>query len=84
MCLFGCVYFCRNSTVQGSTWKYILASVMNVGFFLYIYKYMYITCILYVPGFMLCLQPGPLSSTAKSKRHEIKSDPTPFGYEGTS
>ncbi|XP_008336869.1 guanine nucleotide exchange factor DBS isoform X2 [Cynoglossus semilaevis] len=26
---------------------------------------------------------GPLSSTAKSKRHEIKSDPTPFGYEDT-
>lgn len=25
---------------------------------------------------------GPLSSTIKSKRHQIKSDPTPFGYEG--
>ncbi|XP_058493753.1 guanine nucleotide exchange factor DBS isoform X8 [Solea solea] len=25
---------------------------------------------------------GPLSSNIKSKRHEIKSDPTPFGYEG--
>ncbi|XP_053490086.1 guanine nucleotide exchange factor DBS isoform X2 [Ictalurus furcatus] len=24
---------------------------------------------------------GPLSSTIKSKRHQIKSDPTPFGYE---
>lgn len=27
--------------------------------------------------------PGPLSASIKSKRHEIKSDPTPFGYEGT-
>ncbi|XP_029989114.1 guanine nucleotide exchange factor DBS isoform X1 [Sphaeramia orbicularis] len=26
---------------------------------------------------------GPLSSSIKSKRHEIKSDPTPFGYEDT-
>lgn len=26
---------------------------------------------------------GPLSVSIKSKRHEIKSDPTPFGYEGT-
>ncbi|XP_058493752.1 guanine nucleotide exchange factor DBS isoform X7 [Solea solea] len=26
---------------------------------------------------------GPLSSNIKSKRHEIKSDPTPFGYEDT-
>ncbi|XP_034091464.1 guanine nucleotide exchange factor DBS isoform X2 [Gymnodraco acuticeps] len=25
---------------------------------------------------------GPLSASIKSKRHEIKSDPTPFGYEG--
>ncbi|KAI5614707.1 guanine nucleotide exchange factor DBS isoform X4 [Silurus asotus] len=24
---------------------------------------------------------GPLSATIKSKRHQIKSDPTPFGYE---
>ncbi|TMS20473.1 hypothetical protein E3U43_006966, partial [Larimichthys crocea] len=24
---------------------------------------------------------GPLSASIKSKRHEIKSDPTPFGYE---
>ncbi|XP_018551871.2 LOW QUALITY PROTEIN: guanine nucleotide exchange factor DBS [Lates calcarifer] len=26
---------------------------------------------------------GPLSASIKSKRHEIKSDPTPFGYEDT-
>ncbi|XP_074525301.1 guanine nucleotide exchange factor DBS isoform X6 [Halichoeres trimaculatus] len=26
---------------------------------------------------------GPLSASTKSKRHEIKSDPTPFGYEDT-
>ncbi|XP_069378665.1 guanine nucleotide exchange factor DBS isoform X5 [Paralichthys olivaceus] len=26
---------------------------------------------------------GPLSSSLKSKRHEIRSDPTPFGYEDT-
>ncbi|XP_067288198.1 guanine nucleotide exchange factor DBS isoform X7 [Pseudorasbora parva] len=26
----------------------------------------------------------PLSSSLKSKRHQIKSDPTPFGYEGWS
>ncbi|XP_039984689.1 guanine nucleotide exchange factor DBS isoform X1 [Xiphias gladius] len=26
---------------------------------------------------------GPLSASVKSKRHEIKSDPTPFGYEDT-
>ncbi|XP_074492961.1 guanine nucleotide exchange factor DBS isoform X3 [Sebastes fasciatus] len=26
---------------------------------------------------------GPLSANTKSKRHEIKSDPTPFGYEDT-
>ncbi|XP_037837071.1 guanine nucleotide exchange factor DBS isoform X4 [Kryptolebias marmoratus] len=26
---------------------------------------------------------GPLSVSIKSKRHEIKSDPTPFGYEDT-
>ncbi|XP_030647017.1 guanine nucleotide exchange factor DBS isoform X1 [Chanos chanos] len=26
---------------------------------------------------------GPLSTSYKSKRHEIKSDPTPFGYEDT-
>ncbi|XP_073681621.1 guanine nucleotide exchange factor DBS-like [Garra rufa] len=26
----------------------------------------------------------PLSSSLKSKRHQIKSDPTPFGYEGTT
>ncbi|KAI4894887.1 hypothetical protein NFI96_013644 [Prochilodus magdalenae] len=25
---------------------------------------------------------GPLSTSLKSKRHQIKSDPTPFGYEG--
>ncbi|KAK3533977.1 hypothetical protein QTP70_034991 [Hemibagrus guttatus] len=25
---------------------------------------------------------GPLSATVKSKRHQIKSDPTPLGYEG--
>ncbi|MEQ2178211.1 hypothetical protein GOODEAATRI_011588 [Goodea atripinnis] len=25
---------------------------------------------------------GPLSASIKSKRQEIKSDPTPFGYEG--
>lgn len=30
----------------------------------------------------LCL--APLSSSLKSKRHQIKSDPTPFGYEGTA
>ncbi|KAL3999967.1 nuclear distribution protein NudE-like 1 [Sarotherodon galilaeus] len=28
------------------------------------------------------LPAGPLSASIKSKRHEIKSDPTPFGYEG--
>ncbi|MEQ2255263.1 hypothetical protein ILYODFUR_012078 [Ilyodon furcidens] len=27
--------------------------------------------------------PGPLSASIKSKRQEIKSDPTPFGYEDT-
>ncbi|XP_034036241.1 guanine nucleotide exchange factor DBS isoform X6 [Thalassophryne amazonica] len=26
---------------------------------------------------------GPLSASIKTKRHEIKSDPTPFGYEDT-
>nr|XP_054605595.1 guanine nucleotide exchange factor DBS isoform X3 [Nothobranchius furzeri] len=26
---------------------------------------------------------GPLSASIKNKRHEIKSDPTPFGYEDT-
>ncbi|KAM4629679.1 guanine nucleotide exchange factor DBS [Polymixia lowei] len=26
---------------------------------------------------------GPLSTSIKTKRHEIKSDPTPFGYEDT-
>ncbi|XP_028299237.1 guanine nucleotide exchange factor DBS isoform X3 [Gouania willdenowi] len=26
---------------------------------------------------------GPLSASIKSKRHQIKSDPTPFGYEDT-
>ncbi|XP_016104185.1 guanine nucleotide exchange factor DBS [Sinocyclocheilus grahami] len=26
----------------------------------------------------------PLSSSLKSKRHQVKSDPTPFGYEGTT
>lgn len=31
---------------------------------------------------LLLLHSGPLSSTIKSKRHQIKSDPTPFGYEG--
>jgi len=31
---------------------------------------------------VLCLV--PLSSSLKSKRHQIKSDPTPFGYEGTT
>lgn len=30
------------------------------------------------------LHSGPLSATIKSKRHQIKSDPTPFGYEGTT
>lgn len=34
-----------------------------------------------VACYFLC--PGPLSASIKSKRHEIKSDPTPFGYEGT-
>ncbi|XP_051803535.1 guanine nucleotide exchange factor DBS isoform X6 [Acanthochromis polyacanthus] len=29
------------------------------------------------------LPAGPLSASIKSKRHEIKSDPTPFGYEDT-
>ncbi|XP_034036240.1 guanine nucleotide exchange factor DBS isoform X5 [Thalassophryne amazonica] len=29
------------------------------------------------------LPAGPLSASIKTKRHEIKSDPTPFGYEDT-
>lgn len=28
------------------------------------------------------LWPGPPTTNKKSKRHEIKSDPTPLGYEG--
>ncbi|XP_046892987.1 guanine nucleotide exchange factor DBS-like isoform X2 [Hypomesus transpacificus] len=28
------------------------------------------------------LTAGPLTASVKTKRHEIKSDPTPFGYEG--
>ncbi len=31
-----------------------------------------------------CLCLVPLSSSLKSKRHQIKSDPTPFGFEGTT
>ncbi|XP_046892988.1 guanine nucleotide exchange factor DBS-like isoform X3 [Hypomesus transpacificus] len=29
------------------------------------------------------LTAGPLTASVKTKRHEIKSDPTPFGYEDT-
>lgn len=78
LCLFLQKQYCSGLHLE------VHFGLCNECVFFNIYKYMYITCILYVPGFMLCLQPGPLSSTAKSKRHEIKSDPTPFGYEGTS
>lgn len=46
---------------------------------------LFLKCWYLMKLFIGCRSPaiGTLSTSIKSKRHEIKSDPTPFGYEGT-